>query len=101
MGSLYVDREMPCLFGATKRVQVKTHPGGTDARIYVDGSLSLYEFGPDGWIYSLETGRFVSNLIIEEFARNYLWEGAENLSAKALFFVFYKIFCYTYFVNDF
>lgn len=70
----YVNRELLCQFGKTKRVYVKSHPGGLDSRIFVNEVESRYRYGPDGLIYSCETGKFVSDLPIEDFARNYLWE---------------------------
>ena len=70
--ALYVDKNLLCQFDKTKHVQVRTHPGGQDSRIYVNDQLSDYEYQADGWIYSRQTGKFVSDLSIDDFARNYL-----------------------------
>ena len=69
---LYFDQMVQCQFGKTKHVTVPTHPGGADSAIYVNGKRSDYHFRPDGHIYKIVSGRYVSYLEIPDFARNYL-----------------------------
>lgn len=89
---VYFDEKVQCQFGRHKQVRVPTHPGGSDSDIYVDGSKSEYQFGPDGLIYKIASGRYVSNLPIADFARNYLWKTGKLEDARAPLFLRFYIF---------
>lgn len=73
----HIDERMEDSNGNMVQIRVPSKTGGTDRNIYVNGNCTKYCLGDsNNKIYNRNSGSEVSDLPLEEFVKQFLWDWA-------------------------